>query len=207
LYNTVIFDVDGTLIDTERALIGSLQKLLMEYHDKEYQEQDLSFVLGVPGTVSLLKLGIKNADEANAKWNLYMKDLYHTVRVFDHIKSTLGKLKSSGAVTGIVTSKTRQELINDFVPFGLSDYLGHSVCADDTKKHKPSPEPLLKFLEITGVAPETSIYIGDTIYDMQCAADAGVDFGLALWGAKEAHRINAKYKLSNPYEVLNLITV
>jgi HAD superfamily hydrolase (TIGR01549 family) len=205
MYNTIIFDVDGTLIDTQQALIKSLQRLLKEELGKSYGDEELSFVLGVPGTASLLKLGIKDSEKANTKWNLYMKDFYDSIKVFEGIKEILSQLKSIGAVTGIVTSKTRKELLDDFVPFGLSGLLTYFVCADDTKKHKPNPDPLLKFLEISGAEPVKSIYIGDTYYDMQCARDAGVDFGLALWGANEPDRIAAKHKFSNPYEIMNVL--
>jgi phosphoglycolate phosphatase-like HAD superfamily hydrolase len=104
-----------------------------------------------------------------------------------------------------VTSKTNEELINDFMPFGLSSYLTHTVCADDTVRHKPHPEPLLKFLEISGADPKKSIYIGDTIYDYECARDAGIDFGLALWGCKNHENIQAKYKFERPQDILGFL--
>lgn len=108
-------------------------------------------------------------------------------------------------VTGVVTSKTKKEFQDDFVPFGLTPYLPYVICADDTERHKPHPEPILKFLELSGAKAETSIYIGDTIYDYECARDAGVDFGLALWGCNQPDAIPAKYKFKNPEEIVNLL--
>lgn len=205
MYNTIIFDVDGTLIDTEKAVLGSLQKVLRTDYDKAVALEDLYFVLGIPGAKSLPQLGISNIDKANERWNYFMKDFFHSIEVFSGIKDVLETLKSRKINQGIVTSKTNEELINDFVPFGLSSYLTHTVCADDTERHKPNPEPLLKFLEISGADPKKSIYIGDTVYDYECARDAGIDFGLALWGCKNHQNIQATYKFERPQDIIGLL--
>ncbi|MCU6794287.1 HAD family hydrolase [Paenibacillus sp. WQ 127069] len=204
-YNTVIFDVDGTLIDTEKAVLASLQKLLSIDYNKDIDQSDLKFVLGIPGAIALPQLGITDIAEANERWNYFMKDFFHTVTIFDGIIDLMNRLGNIGIQQGIVTSKTKIELQNDFVPFDLMKYLSHVVCADDTAKHKPNPDPLLKFLGISNANHEASIYIGDTIYDYECARDAGIDFGLALWGCKNHEHIPAKYKFVKPQDLLKII--
>ncbi|NOV04842.1 HAD family hydrolase [Paenibacillus planticolens] len=207
MYKTIIFDVDGTLINTEEAVLGSLQKMLRTDYNKEVELSELSFVLGIPGSVSLPQLGIENIDKANERWNYFMKDFYPSIHVFDEINNLLDTLNNKGLIQGIVTSKTTEELNDDFVPFGLMKFLSYIVCADDTKKHKPNPEPILKFLEISKTEPASSIYIGDTIYDFECARDAGVDFGLALWGCKDHEQIPAKYKFEKPSDLLHILSL
>jgi HAD superfamily hydrolase (TIGR01549 family) len=205
LYNTIIYDVDGTLIDTEIAVLSSLQKVLKTDYDRVVPLEELYFVLGIPGSDSLPQLGIRDVDKANKRWNYFLKDFFHTIQVFSGIKDLLEASKNKNIIQGIVTSKTTEELINDFVPFGLSCYLTHTVCADDTERHKPNPEPILKFLEISGADPKKSIYIGDTVYDYECARDAGIDFGLALWGCKNHQNIQAKYKFERPQDIISLL--
>ncbi|MFD0589409.1 HAD family hydrolase [Paenibacillus sp. GCM10027627] len=205
MYDTIIFDVDGTLIDTEKAVLGSLQKMLKIDYGRHAELVDLSFVLGIPGVKSLPQLGIDDINEANDRWNFFMKDFFSSIEVFDGIFDVVSDLQNRNISQGIVTSKTNVELRDDFEPFGLINYLSHIVCADDTKKHKPNPEPLLKFLEISDAKPERSIYIGDTIYDYECARDAGIDFGLALWGCKNPEKINSKYKFERPQDIINLL--
>lgn len=204
-YKTVIFDVDGTLIDTEQAVLGSLQKMLREDYNREMDVSELFFVLGIPGAVALPQLGILDIDQANERWNYFMKDFYHTVKIYEGIADLMKSIQNTGVKQGIVTSKTTEELKDDFVPHGLMEYLSYVVCADDTVKHKPNPEPLLKFLEISNADPASSIYIGDTIYDYECARDAGIDFGLALWGCKNHEKISAKYKFAHPHDILKLV--
>jgi len=207
MYNYIIFDIDGTLLDTEFAVLLSLQKIVFEELNRNLSFDELRFALGIPGEATLNKLGITNISDCKARWNNHIKEHFHYVKVFDNIKDTLIKLSEIGILTGIVTSKTKEEFLNDFVPFGLNNYFELVVCADDTARHKPNPDPILKFIELSGADKSKTIYIGDTKYDMDSAFGAGIDFALALWGAKSAIGINANYILENPKQVLELIKV
>lgn len=204
MYKCLIFDIDGTIIDTEKAVISSLQKLLKVETGIDYPADELSFVLGIPGSVSLKQLNITDTEKACEKWNNYMKEFYNDIRVFPDLEEIIKRLHDLKIKTGIVTSKTKQELIDDFNPFGLHEYFDYIVCADDTNKHKPDPEPILKCLELGRISPAEAVYIGDTSYDMQCAQSAGVDFALALWGTKDSN-LNAKIKLNHPKEILDIV--
>jgi HAD superfamily hydrolase (TIGR01549 family) len=202
MFQCIIFDVDGTLIDTEISVKKSLQKVLSEETQKEYSLTDLDFILGIPGHIALEKLGIKNIQEVNRRWNEYMNDYKNHVTVFDGIENILQKLKKKNIKTGIVTSKTRNELRDDFIPFDLMKYLDFYVCADDTINHKPNPDPILKFLEISGIAADQAIYIGDTIYDYKAANAANVKFALALWGAKNSVGFGSSILIKKPENIM-----
>ena len=141
----------------------------------------------------------------NTKFLISFSDLPEN-KYFANISNpkVLKALSEQNIKTGIVTSKTKEELLNDFVPFGLMNYLSYAICADDTVEHKPAPEPILKFLELANVCPDQAVYIGDTRYDMECAQAAGVDFALALWGSKNP-ALEAKYKLDHPKSILRLL--
>jgi len=204
IYKYLIFDIDGTILDTEKAVIGSLQKLLRIETGIDYPEDELSFVLGIPGSVALKQLNIADTEKACQKWNEYLKEFYDHIQVFPDLEKIIKDLYELKITTGIVTSKTKQELIDDFIPFGLHEYFDYIVCADDTNKHKPDPEPILKCLELAKASPAETIYIGDTSYDMQSAYNANVDFALALWGAKDP-KLNAKISLSHPREILDIV--
>lgn len=205
MYRYIIFDIDGTILDTEFAILSSLQKLVFEVLNKKLSFHELKFALGIPGREALNILGIKNHSECLERWDKYFRDFFHHVKLFDNIKETLDKLQNSGISMGIVTSKTKEEYLHDFKFFGLIDYFKLAICADDTEKHKPNPEPILKFIELSGADKSEVIYIGDTVYDMNCALGAGVHFALALWGAKSSEKINATYFFENPAQLLELI--
>lgn len=201
----VVFDVDGTLIDTGDAIIASLQKVLLEELGKEYPGEELYFSFGIPGEVTLKKFGINDVEGPLGKWIRYLDELSGSIRIFEGIDCCLKKLKADNIKAGIVTSKTREEFVSNFIPMGLADYFDYVVCADDTDRHKPHPEPLLKLLELSGNKPEEIVYIGDTKYDKECAKGAGVKFGLALWGAKSPEGIEPTYLLSSPEDILEII--
>ena len=203
----IIFDVDGTILDTEQAVLKSLQKVLEE-ENIHYELKDLKFALGIPGKDTLKKIGIIDIDRVHPRWSKTVLDYSNEVVVFKNLKEIIIRLYEMSITTGIVTSKTKQELIDEFDPFKLGSYFKAVICADDTKKHKPNPEPLLLCLQKLNASNQEALYIGDSIYDMQCAHSAGVKFALALWGAKKTEGFEAAdYILSKPEDILNLITV
>lgn len=204
MYKYIIFDIDGTLMDTEKAIISALQELLQSEKNRRYSPEELHFILGIPGKVALKELQIADPDSALSKWNEYLTKYVSFIQLFPDIKKVIKQLHGNGITTGIVTSKTALEYTHDFIPFGLDKYFQHVVCADDTLHHKPHPEPLLKSLEKASALPSEAIYIGDTIYDSQCAAAAGVDFALALWGTRNK-KILSKYQLESPSDILKFI--
>ncbi|MFE6169584.1 HAD family hydrolase [Viridibacillus arvi] len=205
MFKCVIFDVDGTILDTEKAILKSLQKVLRE-EGKDYQLEDLRFALGIPGKETLRILNVIDVERVHPKWAQSVLEFPQEVQMFKDIKEIIKVLSESPIRTGIVTSKTKQELINEFEPFGLSSFFEHTICVDDTENHKPHPEPLLVCLEGLNATKNEAIYIGDSIYDMQCANSAGVKFALALWGSKTTKGFeSADYVLNAPKDILNII--
>lgn len=183
-YKQIVFDIDGTLIDTEYAVIHSLQDIISDITGKHIAYDELIFALGITGEDALRRLNIKNIEAALFLWNNNMKKYNHTVRVFNGIQELLKTLIKSGYEVGIVTSKTKEEFEHDFIIFDIASLFKTVVCADDTVKHKPDSEPLLKYMELTNCSGKELLYIGDSIYDMECAKHAKADFSLAKWGAK-----------------------
>ncbi|MGE7835769.1 HAD family hydrolase [Viridibacillus arvi] len=205
MFKCLIFDVDGTILDTEKAILKSLQKVLRE-EGKDYQLEDLRFALGIPGKETLRRLNVIDVEHVHPKWAQIVLEFSKEVQMFKDIEEIIKVLSESPIRTGIVTSKTKQELIDEFEPFGLSSFFEHTICADDTENHKPHPEPLLVCLEGLNATKNEAIYIGDSIYDMLCANSAGVKFALALWGSKTTKGFeSADYVLNAPIDILNII--
>ncbi len=206
MLKAIIFDVDGTILDTEQAILQSLQRTLREETAKEYTLDELRFALGIPGKDTLQQLNVDDIETVYQKWSTAVLDFSQEVSVFPKLEAVIQSLASKPIQLGIVTSKTRQEVTDEFDPFGLSNYFTHIISASDTEQHKPHPEPLLACLELLQVAPEDAIYIGDSIYDLQCAKQAGAKFALALWGAKTTKGYEeADYVLQEPKDILTLI--
>lgn len=205
-YTHIVFDVDGTLLNTEDTIQLALQKTVEEYTGKHYSLQDLEFSLGIPGVEVMRRLGIEDAEAARVRWNDNMVETRRLMHVYPGIENLLAELHKRGYKLGIVTSRLREELNEDFPQFGLEHYFSTIVCADDSETHKPTAGPLLKYMELTVANKEEVLYIGDRDHDMQCADAAGVDFVLANWGAQGRFEgTTSLYVANHPQELLGII--
>lgn len=205
MYKCIIFDVDGTLVNSEENIIASFKRIVKEYKNVDMKDEELFFCLGITSEKALERMDIEVTKEVLDRWIRYCKELNYLIKPYKDIKAVLSQIKNKGILTGVVTSRLIEEFNNDIKPLNLHNDIDIIICADDTIKHKPHGEPLLAFLNKSGIKKDDAIYIGDSVYDFKCAKDSGVDFALALWGAKTKEGINAKYELKEPNEILDLI--
>ena len=170
-YRHIVFDVDGTLIDTRDCILYSLQEMLMTVKGERYEIEDLKFVLANTSVKNMHLLGVEEEKIPGAveMWVANEEKNIDMIRIFDGIEELLEKLEKKGSTLGVVTSRTREELelVLDQLP--IRKYFSICICADDTKEHKPSAQPLLKYMELSGARKEETVYIGDSASDMACA--------------------------------------
>lgn len=205
-YRHVIFDLDGTVVDNEYVILQSLQDMLLEVTGVTHAHDELKFSLGVPAYVPLEHFTIADKEAALAIWGRHQIKYSHLAKPFPEVVRVMEELRSDGAALGVVTSRTRNEYIEEFLPYGLGDMFGVSICADDTERHKPEADPLLEYLRRTGCPREDAIYVGDSQYDMLCAKAAGVDRGHALWGTGCPPHPDATYHFRTPAELLTCVS-
>lgn len=206
-YRYIAYDIDGTLLNTAPADLAGLQEVLREELGMEQPVSALTGALGIPSRDILRVYGAPESDldRLARLWMERMHDHFERVDVFPGTRAALKALRARGVRLGVVTSKNSEEYAQDFVPFGLETYFDTIVTADDTALHKPHAEPLLKFLERLGAAPEEALYIGDSTYDRDCAHAAKVDFALAVWGSFEPEMEGVQRRLARPGDVLALL--
>lgn len=200
-YQQIIFDIDGTLIDTEYAVLHSLQDTLKTLCNKGVPPEELTFALGITSEDALKRFPVENMSAAVDLWNENEARYKDTITMFAGIPEALEALLRLGCEMGIITSKTREEYENSFVHFGICQYFKTVICADDTTEHKPTPVPILKYMELTGSERARTLYVGDSKYDAMCARAAGVDFGLAVWGS-HTESMEADYYFRQPSEIV-----
>jgi len=211
MYRLIIFDVDGTLIDTENAVTESYQYAIAEEFGRRFTGEELSVAYGIPTTQAMERLGIRDIEKALKRYfeNLF-KAFAESVGPFPGVAELLVQVENLKLRCGIVTSRNRSEVSNDPSLQKLIKYFQYIVCVEDTEKHKPEAEPILKLVEWAGRdVPELKLsevlYLGDTYYDYRCARNAGVAFALAAWGARRTNGIEADYVLGKPVELLSLL--
>ena len=211
MYKLAVFDIDGTLIDTERTGVESLVVTLRELLGKEVLYEEAYRAFGIPSSKVAGLYGYEDAERFGERWEENFIALSHHISPFPGVWDALRRIKSTGIATGVVTSRNRMEFdydqyLRDMVPF-----LDHIVCSEDTVHHKPHPEPLLLCIEKASraigepVLPSEVLFFGDTDHDYSCARDAGCDFALADWKSRGWQDIPARYKFSNAEEMETIL--
>lgn len=203
---TIIFDVDGTIMDTLELSTESFRKALFDVLGKRYTDQELDKYFGMVRSMSLPLMGIdqKYYEEIDRVETEYYVSDEKRFKLFNNIEKVLEELKSKNIELGIVTSRNMNEMNNDFMSLPIANHFNIMVTAEDTEKHKPNPDPIEKYIEKANINKDEVIYIGDTIYDCEAAHKAGIKFGLAGWGAIRKD-IEADYFFDKPEEVLEII--
>ncbi|WP_207667457.1 HAD family hydrolase [Clostridium sp. 1xD42-85] len=200
LYSTFIFDLDGTIIDSERIGLEALQATLSE-NGINKTINELRFSVGIPGLRTLEILNIADIPTTLEAWLEKQKPFMSNVPLFDSVIEVISQLPKPA----IVTSQNQKEMQAGFYQLDIAHHFQAIVCADDTEKHKPNPDPLNLALQLLACEKENAIYIGDSIYDMHCATAAGVDFGLAAWGVASTNNYpSARYIFETPFDILTL---
>lgn len=212
-YKHLLFDVDGTLVDTYFANMDGLVELFNRHvpnHTKTMD--DFAFVFGIPGRDGLRALGFEEEriPKLLEEWVELVVERSDKCRIFDNIIPVLSCLKDYGMKMAVVTSRTRQESLGGplggYLPEPVRPYIQTAVCAGDTPRPKPYPDPILHYMEMTGATRDEILFIGDAPTDLKAADAAGVDFALALWGYKGKDYLRCKHYLRSPWDIVNICT-
>ena len=193
-YPLALFDFDGTLADTARDMVNALN-LLRASKSKE----PLPFERLRPhisnGTPALIRLGFNCAPEENGFQelreeflDLYEQNLYSETVLFPGIDAILEKMNETGIQWGIVTNKPESLTVQIVEHLGLSESVACVVGGDTLPQRKPNPLPVIHACKLAGISPNSSVFIGDSIRDIEAGRDAGL------------HTIGVTYGYIPPYD-------
>ena len=196
-YKDVVFDIDGTLLDTEKTGVLSLMQTVREFTGKEMTYEEAYSFFGIPSAKAASIIGCEDAAGFGRVWEEHFQELMHLVRPFPGVEAVLGELKSAGVRTGIVTSRSRFEFSYDPTLRLWTDMFDKVVCSEDSERHKPFPDPMLVYMAAVGAEAATTLYVGDTIHDWRCGHGAGCDFALADWNRRGWQGMEAEYRFTD----------
>jgi len=184
-YTTLLFDLDGTLIDSIRLILDSYHHT-MQAHGFPARTDDAWLAgVGTPlrtqfaewsGDAGLLEALVATYRE----YNLANHD--RMVTAYPGVGEMLRRLHDAGLRLALVTSKNRQGALRGLELTGLAQYPAVLVCADDVQHPKPHPEPVERALALLGATRDEAVFIGDSIHDMHAGRAAGVKTAAVLWG-------------------------
>ena len=190
-YELVIFDWDGTLIDSEKSIVHCMQAALADIGAQAREPEAISNIIG---------LGLAEAIEAlcpelNAgqRTSLVERYRYHFLssepsEPFPGVVETLNTLSDQGYYLAVATGKGRMGLDKALRQTGFKQYFHVTKCADETRS-KPHPQMVLDIMEFVGVEPDKALMIGDTVYDLDMASNAGIDSAAVLYGVHGQQRL------------------
>jgi pyrophosphatase PpaX len=183
-YETVLFDLDGTLIDSGAIIVASMKHAATTVLGREIPESELAAAVGGPGLIAQMRaLDAARVDELVAVYTAHNETLHDGLEAYRGIEDVLEALHAGRRKLGIVTAKRRAtvRLAFEVLP-QLERYFGVVVGSDDTERHKPDPEPILLALERLRAEPRTAVYVGDSPFDIRAAKAAGVAAVGVTWG-------------------------
>ena len=192
-YHDFVFDIDGTLLDTERTGVLSLMQTIRELTGVDMAYEEAYQFFGVPSSKASTTLGYDDAARFAEVWEDHFQELMYLVHPFPGVVEVLRDLHATGARLGIVTSRSRAEIAYDTHLAELLPFFDLVVSSEDSPRHKPFPDPMLTYLVNAGARKETTLFLGDTLHDWRCGHDAGCDFALADWKGRGMQGIPAEY--------------
>ena len=208
---TVLFDLDGTLIDSIRLILDSYHHTLATHGIPPRTDDHWLRGVGTPLSVQFAEwrddVGKLEAMVATYReYNLAHHD--RMVTVYPGVVTALGAIRAAGRRTGLVTSKNRQGAVRGLTLVRLEAMMDVLVCADEVTNPKPHPEPVEKAVALLGADPGTTVYVGDSIHDMVSGRAAGVRTAAALWGPfgrEHLELATPDYWLETPADLLTLL--
>ncbi|MDD3705905.1 MAG: HAD-IA family hydrolase [Clostridiaceae bacterium] len=209
-YKYVLFDLDGTLINTNNLIIDSFKYTYKTCLGLDVCEEDILKCFGEPLKVTLRRYSEEKADEL---FNTYIEynEVRHndTVTIFEGIPELLPELVKRGSILAVVTAKRRKVALMGLELFDIRKYFDVIVALEDTELHKPNPAPVIKALEILGANASETLMVGDSVFDIHSAHGASVAAALVKWSAAQDFQdeaSSADYVVHDTKELLKIIT-
>lgn len=194
----VVFDCDGTLVDSQHTIIAAMTAAWHAHGLRPQAPDAVRRVVGLPLEVAIARLApAQPGDRVQRLGDAYRDAFFELQARPDHheplypgVREVLGRLEAAGALMGVATGKGRRGLAATLDRHGLTRHFA-TLQTSDRARGKPDPDMLLRAMEETGVRPAHTVMVGDTVYDMQMAANARVDAVGVSWGYHEPGELAA----------------
>lgn len=206
---TLLFDFDGTLLDTNELIIHTFSTVLDKHFPDSYGRKDILKFIGPSLKQTFETIAPSRTEELIKEYrelNLALHD--EMVSGYDGVEETLYLLKNRGIKMAIVSTKKKDTILRGLRLMGVSELFDTVISLDDVENPKPDPEPILKALAELSSSASESLMIGDNSHDIEGGKNAGVRTAGVAWSAKgEEHLATYKpdYMLQHISDLLELV--
>ena len=208
--DAVLFDNDGTLVDTHDLILLSYRYALKTVLGLELPEKQILAKVGQPLTVQMWDFTDDPAlhDELMEVYRRHNHRIHDKmIQLFPGVAEMLQTLTERGFSLGVVTSKRHELAQHGLDILGVGRYFSVLIGADDCPSYKPDPEPVRLGCERLGVAPARCFYVGDSPFDIAAGNGAGCETVAALWGMFEPEALAPQHPDYECVHPLDLLTI
>lgn len=188
LTRLVIFDLDGVLLDSWR-LMEQAFKVAWSYSGRSGPPPLERFRRSLGQPLEAIADQLQLGEDFVAVYRAYSTKHAEIVRMFPGVPLVLGGLHSQGLLLGLATGKDRPRTLALLDRFALKPLFASIVCGEDVRCGKPDPEPLRRIMEELHVDPAETVFVGDSILDIQCAVAAGATPVAVSWGFEDPREL------------------
>lgn len=182
---TLLFDFDGTLLDTNELIVQTFLSVLGEHFPGQYGREDVLHFIGPSLEQTFTKVAPGRVDELSDQYRRLNRTLHdELVSEYDGVTETLRTLKSRGLKMAIVSTKREETILHGLQLMGAHDIFDALVALDHVQNPKPHPEPLELALRLLDADQEGALMIGDNSHDIEGGKNAGVRTAGVAWAAK-----------------------
>lgn len=209
MFKAILFDLDGTLINTNDLIVHTYKHILKTHLDVEVEDGEIISTFGEPLKDVLERYGKDKAEEMFNDYIEYNRTIHDDLtKPIDGVEEGLKLLKKMGVKIGVVTSKRREGALRGLKLFNLEKYMDIIITPEDTQNHKPHGEPVLKACEMLKVLPNDALMVGDSHNDILCGQNAGAKTCLVRYTAlnvDEMLKHNPDYVVDSIVDIYNII--
>lgn len=209
MIKAVLFDLDGTLIDTNELIIKCFKYIYKEHLNLEVSTEEICKHFGEPLIETFRRHDEKNAESLTEYYKKYNSEIHDDMaKGFGGARETILALKELGLKVGVVTSKRKEMTDRGLKIVGIDDLMDVIVTPEDTKLHKPNPEPILFACDILGVYPKNVLYVGDSSYDIRSSKAAGAKACLVKYtvlSLEELMLLSPNYMVDSLFDIVDII--
>jgi pyrophosphatase PpaX len=207
--NTILFDLDGTLIDTNELIISTYLHTLEKYFPGKYNRQDVLPFLGPTLHEVFGEMDPERVEEMVLEYRTYnLANHDALVKEFVGVMETIETLKKKGYKLAIVTTKREDVAFKGLRLMKLDPFFDVMIAYDHVKKVKPDPEPIFLALEKLESKPEETLMVGDNFHDVLAGKNAGTKTAGVAWtikGRDYLAKYEPDYMLENMTDLLTIL--
>ena len=203
----VLFDVDGTLLDTFEFIYGAFEHAFAVHRIPPLTRKQISGIMGGPlEEVYATMAPSHNAALLAETHRMFQSENIRLSSLFPSTLEVLDHLQQCGFLMAAITTRSIRTSVRSLEATGIAHYFGVIISAEDVSLLKPHPEPLLKALDVLGAKPAEAIMVGDTPADIMAGKNAGTKTIAALYGFSGERLLatNPDYAIRDLRELLAL---